>query len=192
MNCSTKKNQKTPQIFTSQLIVVAELQLWSSNENNFMVEGHHKWRTVLKGPSSRKVENRWSLCCSQTRLAKGSGAFRPERGWVGDSDVQGFTLHWVAFQGVFRFGAYISWHQNSIFEEKCCNLKHIIKIIGVKILLSPYLKLYRVPVLPLGGLFQKRMFHLSGSQVHLTVLPVSEAKQGLLPDALFCASCYHL
>jgi hypothetical protein len=34
---------------TLWFITVAQLQLWSSNKNNFMVEGHHNTRTCIKG-----------------------------------------------------------------------------------------------------------------------------------------------
>ena len=47
----------TYQIFTLQFIIT-KLQFWSSNENNFMIGGHHTtWGTVLKGCNTRKVES---------------------------------------------------------------------------------------------------------------------------------------
>ena len=48
------------QIFTLWFITVAKLQLWSSNENAFMVGGHYKRGTVLKGVVIGKVESHWS------------------------------------------------------------------------------------------------------------------------------------
>jgi hypothetical protein len=36
------------QIFTLLLITVAKLQLWSSNKNNFMAEGHHNMRHCIE------------------------------------------------------------------------------------------------------------------------------------------------
>lgn len=71
-----------------------------------------------------------------------------------------------------------------MFEEKGCSLKHIIKIIGVKILLDPYRKLCRVPVLPLGGLYAKALTQERTSSICQTPSPISlpslchEAKQG--------------
>jgi hypothetical protein len=40
----------SPKIFTTQLIPVAKLQLWSSNGNNFMAGGgvHHNMRGCIK------------------------------------------------------------------------------------------------------------------------------------------------
>jgi len=48
------------QIFTLQFITVVKLQLWSSNEIIFWLKVTRTWRTVLKGPSIRKVGNHWS------------------------------------------------------------------------------------------------------------------------------------
>ena len=68
----------TCQIFTLLFITVAKLQLWSSNENNFMVGGgHHNmrnciktsqyttWRITWKGCSTREIGNRWSSLYSR-------------------------------------------------------------------------------------------------------------------------------
>lgn len=42
-------------IFTLQLKTVGQLQLWSSNGNNFMVrEGQHDMRSCIKGPKSQE------------------------------------------------------------------------------------------------------------------------------------------
>lgn len=46
------------QLFISQLITVAKLQLWVI-KNNFMVGVTPVWRTVLKGWSISRVENHW-------------------------------------------------------------------------------------------------------------------------------------
>jgi hypothetical protein len=52
------KNKKTPQICTLQFKTVAKLQLWSSNQSNFIVVGVTTIQgTVIKGHSIRKVEN---------------------------------------------------------------------------------------------------------------------------------------
>ena len=45
-------------------ITVAKLQLWSSNNNNFILGVTTTWRSILKGLSIKKVENHcssWSL-----------------------------------------------------------------------------------------------------------------------------------
>lgn len=47
--------------FTLLLMIVAKLQVWSWNKNNFMVGVSTTWRTVLRGNSTGKVENRWSM-----------------------------------------------------------------------------------------------------------------------------------
>ena len=48
----------TCQIFTLWFITVAKIQLWSSNENYFILGGHHKMgNCILKDCSIRKVEN---------------------------------------------------------------------------------------------------------------------------------------
>ena len=47
------------QIFRSLFITIAKLQLWRSNENNFMVGVTTTWGTVSKGHNIRKVENKW-------------------------------------------------------------------------------------------------------------------------------------
>lgn len=39
----------TPKIFTLYFITVIESQLWSHNENNFMVGRHHKIKNYIKG-----------------------------------------------------------------------------------------------------------------------------------------------
>jgi hypothetical protein len=52
----------TYQIFTFWFMIVAKLQLWSSNQNNFIVGGsaqYHIWGTLLKGHNLRKVGNNW-------------------------------------------------------------------------------------------------------------------------------------
>jgi hypothetical protein len=46
------------QIFTLWFITAAKLQLWSSNENNFIIRSHNMRK--LKGYSLRKVENYWA------------------------------------------------------------------------------------------------------------------------------------
>jgi len=45
------------QILTSQFRTAAKLQLYSNNENDFMVEGGHNIGTILKGGNIGKVEN---------------------------------------------------------------------------------------------------------------------------------------
>lgn len=48
------------QIFTLLSITAAKLQLWSPNENNFIVgRVTTTWGTILKGLRFRKVENHW-------------------------------------------------------------------------------------------------------------------------------------
>lgn len=47
--------------FTLLLMIVAKLQVWSWNKNNFMVGVSTTWRTVLRGNSTGKVENCWSM-----------------------------------------------------------------------------------------------------------------------------------
>jgi hypothetical protein len=42
-------------------IIVAKLQLWSSNENRLWLGGHHNMGTILKGHSIRKTENHCGL-----------------------------------------------------------------------------------------------------------------------------------
>ena len=51
-------------IFTLWFIIVAKLQLWSNSKNNFTVGEQHKWGTVLKDGSIRKVENHCSKRCA--------------------------------------------------------------------------------------------------------------------------------
>lgn len=50
-------NHLSLKIFTLGFRTVAKLQLGRNNENNFIVEGHHSMRTVLKGCSFWKGKN---------------------------------------------------------------------------------------------------------------------------------------
>jgi hypothetical protein len=44
-----KPFEVTYQIFTLQFTIVEKVQFWGSNENNFMVGGHHNMRNCIKG-----------------------------------------------------------------------------------------------------------------------------------------------
>jgi hypothetical protein len=58
------QDHRTPQMFILQFTMVARLQLWSSNDNNFVVGVTTTWETVLNGINIRKV-NHWTIsyCC---------------------------------------------------------------------------------------------------------------------------------
>ena len=50
----SQRSPKTIGKHTLRSIRVEKLQLWTSNENNFMVSGHHNVITVIKGHNIKK------------------------------------------------------------------------------------------------------------------------------------------
>jgi hypothetical protein len=67
----------SPRIFTLQFSAVAELQLWSSNENNFLVRGHHNMRRCVSG---QKYQEGWALLLWTARAQWGQ-SIRQGRWW---------------------------------------------------------------------------------------------------------------